>query len=363
MRSRSNCCGLPLKASPQGYDLKLRSSLPGRRLICSTSNGRPLSGVRPRAERRSPLQRARTFKSNGPLQVSIEVHLNGHGRGNRNLAKRPTSFDWPLSLKVTRTQTTPSAAQLKQLCEPRRRDGRAVLSSHERAWFERWRLSDIEIDGDAKIQKALRFATYHLISAVNPDDERVSIGARALTGDAYLGHVFWDTEIYLLPFYVFTWPEAARALLMYRFHTLPGARAKAAKLGYRGALYAWELTDTGEETTPEKVIGLLRAASYPSYAALRSTTSAPMSPTLSGSIGGQLSDDEFFLAGGAEILLETARFWASRATLESDGRYHIRGVIGPDEYHETIDDNAFTNVMAAWNIERGLDVIAALGER
>ena len=74
-------------------------------------------------------------------------------------------------------------------------------------------------------------------------------------------------------------------------------------------------------------------------------------------------DDEFFLAAGAEILLETARFWASRATLESDGRYHIRGVIGPDEYHETIDDNAFTNVMAAWNIERGLDVIAALGER
>jgi trehalose/maltose hydrolase-like predicted phosphorylase len=130
----------------------------------------------------------------------------------------------------------------------------AVLGSHERAWAERWRLSDVEVDGDAKIQQALRFAIYHLISAVNPDDERVSIGARALTGDAYFGHVFWDTEIYLLPFYMFTWPEAARALLMYRFHTLPGARAKAAKLGYRGALYAWESTDTGEETTPEKVI-------------------------------------------------------------------------------------------------------------
>ena len=238
----------------------------------------------------------------------------------------------------------------------------AVLSSHERAWFERWRLSDIEIDGDAKIQKALRFATYHLISAVNPDDERVSIGARALTGDAYLGHVFWDTEIYLLPFYVFTWPEAARALLMYRFHTLPGARAKAAKLGYRGALYAWESTDTGEETTPEKVID----------------SEGRLIPVLCGLEEHHISadvayavwqywratlDDEFFLAAGAEILLETARFWASRATLESDGRYHIRGVIGPDEYHETIDDNAFTNVMAAWNIERGLDVIAALGER
>ena len=83
----------------------------------------------------------------------------------------------------------------------------------------------------------------------------VSIGARGLTGDAYFGHVFWDTEIYLLPFYVAVWPEAARALLMYRYHTLPGARAKADAMGYKGALYAWESADTGEETTPERVVG------------------------------------------------------------------------------------------------------------
>src|SRR5271154_4669671 len=79
--------------------------------------------------------------------------------------------------------------------------------------------------------------------------------ARALTGDAYFGHVFWDTEIYLLPFYTAVWPEAARALLMYRYRTLPAARAKAAHFGYRGALYAWESADTGEETTPETVLG------------------------------------------------------------------------------------------------------------
>ena len=238
----------------------------------------------------------------------------------------------------------------------------AVLSSHERAWSERWQLSDIVIDGDAKIQKALRFATYHLISAVNPDDERVSIGARALTGDAYLGHVFWDTEIYLLPFYVFTWPEAARALLMYRFHTLPGARTKAAKLGYRGALYAWESTDTGEETTPEKVIDS-EGRLIPVLCGLEEHHISADVAYAAWQYWRATLDDEFFLAAGAEILLETARFWASRATLESDGHYHIRGIIGPDEYHETIDDNAFTNVMAVWNIERGLDAIAALGER
>ena len=102
-----------------------------------------------------------------------------------------------------------------------------VLAEHEAAWAERWRLSDIAIEGDDASERALRFAIYHLTSAANPADEKVSIGARALTGDAYLGHVFWDTEIYVLPFYIATWPAAARALLMYRYHTLPGARAKA----------------------------------------------------------------------------------------------------------------------------------------
>src|SRR5262249_59699615 len=113
------------------------------------------------------------------------------------------------------------------------------------AWTERWQSSSIEIDGDPEAQRALRFATYHLNSAANPDDERVSIGARALTGDAYLGHVFWDTETYVLPFYIVTWPEAARALLMYRYHTLSGARAKAAHNRSRGALDHWESTDSG----------------------------------------------------------------------------------------------------------------------
>jgi trehalose/maltose hydrolase-like predicted phosphorylase len=239
---------------------------------------------------------------------------------------------------------------------------RAVLTAHEQAWMERWRLADIEIAGDAKIQQALRFAIYHLNSAVNPDDHHVSIGARALTGDAYFGHVFWDTEIFLLPFYIFTWPEAARALLMYRYHTLPAARAKAAKMGYRGALYAWESADTGEETTPEQVLD----------------PEGHVIPILCGLYEHHISadiayavwqywqatlDNDFFRAAGAEILVETARFWASRATLESDGRYHIRGVIGPDEYHEIIDDNAFTNMMAAWTIARGLDAIAELGKQ
>lgn len=239
---------------------------------------------------------------------------------------------------------------------------RCVLADHEQAWSKRWMASDVEITGDKQAQAALRFAIYHLISAANPEDGRVSVGARALTGDAYLGHVFWDTEIYLLPFYTMTWPEAARALLLYRYHTLPGARAKAARMGFRGAFYAWESADTGEETTPEKIIDPLgrvievlcgkqewHIASDVAYAVWQYWQVT--------------EDDTFMLDAGAEIVLEVARFWASCVVEESDGKFHIRGIIGPDEYHEHIDDNAFTNEMARWTLQRADELIAEVKRR
>lgn len=253
----------------------------------------------------------------------------------------------------------PAAAALQR---SRTLGWRAVLAAHEAAWAARWAAGEVRVEGDDDLQRALRFAVYHLSSAANPEDDRVSIGARGLTGDAYFGHVFWDTETYLLPFYTAVWPEAARALLMYRFHTLPAARGKAAQIGCKGALYAWESADTGEETTPERVVapdGMLvdiltgrmehhvtADIAYAVWQYWRAT-----------------DDDDFLLRAGAEILLETARFWASRAAAEADGQRHIRHVIGPDEYHEDVDDNAFTNVMARWNITRALETLDLLGVR
>jgi len=237
-----------------------------------------------------------------------------------------------------------------------------LLAAHERAWADRWAASEVAVEGDDLAQQALRFALYHLISAANPDDEHTSIGARTLTGDAYLGHVFWDTEIFLLPFYTFTWPEAARALLMYRYQTLPAARAKAARLGYPGALYAWESADTGEEATPPYTVG-----PDGQVVAIRcGTEEQHISAAVAYAVWQywQATDDRaFLLNAGAEILLETARFWASRATCEADGQYHIRHVIGLDEYHEGVDDNAYTNGMAQWNLERGLEVAQIVQER
>jgi len=256
----------------------------------------------------------------------------------------------------------PAEQALSQLATAETLGWTGVFDQHEASWARRWRDSDVVVVGDAAAQHALRFALYHLNGAANPQDESVSIAARALTGADYHGHVFWDTEIFLLPFYTLTWPEAARALLTYRFRTLDGARAKAKRMGWRGAMYAWESAGTGAETCPEHAIGPDRRV----VDILCGTQELHISADVAYAVWHYweaTGDDAFLQEAGAEILLETARFWASRAQAEADGRHHIRGVIGPDEYHETIDDNAFTNVMARWNIRRGLATAALLRQR
>jgi trehalose/maltose hydrolase-like predicted phosphorylase len=281
----------------------------------------------------------------------------------RSVAGRVAEIDRLVGVARADTlEDDPAPHAVAALARSRALGWRAVLAEHEAAWAARWAAGDIVIDGDEVLQRAVRFAVYHLTSTANPEDDRVSIGARALTGDAYLGHVFWDTEIYLLPFYTAVWPEAARALLMYRFHTLPGARVKAAHFGFKGALYAWESADTGEETTPERVVG--------AGGEIIDILTGRMEHHISADVAYAVwqywrftGDDDFFLRAGAEILLDTARFWASRAVAETDGKRHIRHGIGPDEYHEDVDDNAFTNLMARWNIGGGLEAMEVLRER
>jgi trehalose/maltose hydrolase-like predicted phosphorylase len=266
------------------------------------------------------------------------------------------------AVHTSRDTETPDRAATRHLTRARRDGVERILDAHVAAWAARWSAADVRVAGDEAAQRALRFAAYHLIGAANPGDERVSVGARALTGHAYKGHVFWDTEIYLLPFYTFTDPPTARALLMYRYHTLPAAREKAQAFGYRGALYAWESADTGEDVTPSLAVA-------PDGRVVRILT-GEQEHHISADVAYAVwhywratGDDRFLLDAGGEILLETARFWASRGRLEADGRYHIRRVIGPDEYHEGVDDNAFTNVMAAWNLERGAEVARTLADR
>ncbi len=271
-------------------------------------------------------------------------------------------FDRLISIYTSRYENDPIEAALRHVHQVQPRGMRNILQSHADAWERRWAEAEVRVEGDDDLQRALRFAIYHLISCANPEDERVSIGARALTGEAYKGHVFWDTEIYMVPFYVHTHPATARALLMYRYHALPAAREKAKAAGFRGAMYPWESADTGEETTPDYVIA-------PGGEVIR-VLNGSMELHITADVAYAVwqywratADDAFLRSAGAETLLETARYWASRGEWESDAHYHIRHVIGPDEYHEDVDDSAFTNLAAAWNLRRGIEVAHLFQER
>lgn len=272
-------------------------------------------------------------------------------------------FDRVVCVYTSRDTADPRAVSSRRLDEMLRvRGAQGVLEDHCRAWADRWSACDVRIDGDDDAQRALRFAAYHLSAAANPDDEESSIGARALTGGTYMGHVFWDTEVFMLPFFTHTWPAAARALLMYRHHTLPAARARAERMGHRGALFAWESAASGDDVTPPFLLWPDGSITRILVGKLEQHISADVAWGV-WSYWLATKDEDFLLRAGAEIVLETARFWASRATEGPDGLLHIREVIGPDEYHELVDDNAYTNVMAQWNLERGVEVAALVARR
>lgn len=238
-----------------------------------------------------------------------------------------------------------------------------LKAKHIAAWTPLWDSSDVVIEGDTEAQIALRFNIYQLLIAAPQHDDRVSIGAKTLSGLGYRGHVFWDTEIFIVPVFTYTQPHLARNLLMYRYHTLDGARRKAAENGFEGAQYAWESALTGDETTPKWV------PDFEGKNLIRIWT-GDIQIHISADIAYAIDqywhvtgDDAFMRDYGAEIILDTARFWGDRAELEvEDGqhRYAFRDVIGPDEWHEHVDNNTYTNRMAQWHLQKALDMLAWL---
>jgi kojibiose phosphorylase len=226
------------------------------------------------------------------------------------------------------------------------------LQEHEDYWKTLWSDCDCVITGEAAATHALRFNIYHLLITANKHDPKVNIGAKTLSGEGYKGHVFWDTEIFMLPFFIYAQPETARALLLYRYHTMAGALENARANGFKGAQYPWEAADTGVETTPkwtadgahriwtgEEEIHITADVAYGVVTYLTAT-----------------EDWQFFLDYGAEILFNTARFWESRLEYnETQDRYELSRVIGPDEFHEHVDNNVFTNWMARWNLQKAIE--------
>jgi trehalose/maltose hydrolase-like predicted phosphorylase len=225
-----------------------------------------------------------------------------------------------------------------------------LLHAHRHAWARRWREADVVVEGDAELQRAIRLALFHLIGSV-ADAGEAAVGARGLSGPAYRGHVFWDSDVFVLPFVAATHPAAARAMLEYRIRRLPAAREAAVRLHRAGARFPWESASTGVDVTPP-------AARLPTGELVRIRT-GELEEHITADVAwaaafyADWTGDGGFLAGsGRDLLVDTARYWASRVRVGGDGRAHIYGVIGPDEYHEPVDDNAFTNVMARWNLRR-----------
>ncbi len=235
-----------------------------------------------------------------------------------------------------------------------------LRAAHEAAWAKVWAASDVIIEGDDVAQQAIRYNLFQLLIAAPQNDNRVSIPAKTLSGFGYRGHVFWDTAIFMLPLFTFTQPKLARNLLMYRYHTLPGARRKARDNSYEGAQYAWESALTGDETTPRWVPGpageLVRI--WTGDIQLHITADVAYTVWRYWQVTG---DDEFMHDYGAEIILDTAVFWGSRAEYNAErDRYEINDVIGPDENHEHVNNNLFTNRMVQWHLETALEMLAWL---
>lgn len=284
-------------------------------------------------------------------------------RATQDVAKGQTLLIEKIScVHTTRDQEPISSEQAREKLEKALKAGYDLLfADSAAAWRKLWEQIDIKVQSSRDYdQLAIRFALYHLNIMVKKDDPRVGIAAKGLSGEGYKGHSFWDTEIFILPYFTLTQPNAARTLLTYRYHNMYGARQKARENGYTGAMYPWESAwiDDGEVT--------------PLWGAADVVTGLPMK-ILTGILEQHITadiafavdqyvcatgDQDFMERYGYEILIDTARFWTSRATWDENKQaLVILEVIGPDEYKEHVDNNAYTNYMARHNLKLGLKAI------
>jgi alpha,alpha-trehalose phosphorylase len=218
------------------------------------------------------------------------------------------------------------------------------LCREQRAYLDTfWDRSDVEIEGDAELQQAVRFGLFHTLQAGARGEQR-AIAAKGLTGPGYDGHTFWDTEMYVLPVLTYTAPHAAADALRWRHSTIDLARARARTLGLKGAAFPWR-TIGGEECSSYWPAG---TAAFHINADIATAVVRYQGAT---------RDEEFAGTVGIELLVETARLWRSLGHHDAAGRFRIDGVTGPDEYSAVADNNVFTNVMAQRNLRAAADAV------
>ncbi|MHB1468158.1 MAG: glycoside hydrolase family 65 protein [Solirubrobacteraceae bacterium] len=241
-----------------------------------------------------------------------------------------------------------SAAALRDqvaaaLAEARRTGWEGLLTAQHSYLEDFWERADVALEGDAELQQAVRFALFHTLQA-GARGERRAIAAKGLTGPGYDGHTFWDTETFVLPVLTYTAPHAARDALRWRQATVGLARERAKLLGFDGAAFPWRTID-GQECSGYWPAG---------------TAAFHISADIADAVGryqAATGDEAFERETGLELLVETARLWRSLGHHDSDGRFRIDGVTGPDEYSAIADNNVYTNLMAQRNLRLAADAV------
>ena len=241
----------------------------------------------------------------------------------------------------------------------------SCLYAHKTVWERLWRHAQVTVVGDDAAMEALNYSIYHLQSIAPRHGAAVSIPARGLSGQTYRGAVFWDTELFMLDFFLFTDPAAARSLIEYRIHTLPGALKKAARYDLDGAFYAWESQEGGFDACSDyNVIDVFTGRPMRTYF---KDKQVHISAVIVYGIMRYLEfsgDDTILDENGVRTVLECARFYYSLLVKPANKEhYEIRDVIGPDEYHERVNNNGYTNRMAKYTFEKALEIIDFARER
>lgn len=298
-------------------------------------------------------------------EQAVETAEQGIYRKIKVSCKAGEEYVWTKYVSVQSGLESQGPAAVQSAAFARQAGYEELLRKHRELWAAKWELSDVRIAGDEEAQFALRYSLYQLLIIAPEVSQRVSIPARGLSGQVYKGAVFWDTEMFMLPFFLYTRPEVARNLMMYRVHTLPGAKRKAAEYGYQGAFFAWESQDTGDDAcTLFNVNDVFTGRPMRTYFRDKQVH---ISADVAHGIWQYYSftgDDSILLDGGAEVVWEVAKFFYSYAYYNAfKQRYEILDVTGPDEYHERVNNNAFTNYLVKRALEITLQTADLLAEK
>lgn len=305
------------------------------------------------AETKTQIQVA--AKTSGHGESFMEIFDNGIREVFRIEAKQGIAYGFTKQVCFTDSlKTNPNGDSALALLQLKIANSISLhYKSHVYFRQKAWNSADVDMECERQVKLGTRWCLSNLIQLGTVQNQNTSIGATGLHGNGYFGHVFWETELWLLPFYAATEPRAARNLLLYRYNRLDSARRNAREMGFEGAKFPWTSAHTGLDVTPpdwaknsKKEIHISGAVAYAFWNYLQWT-----------------GDCEFFNKYGIEIIVETAKFWGSVFTRGRDGLYHLENIVGPDEYQMKADDNYYTLCLAKWNMLKAVECMDSIGRQ